>query len=600
MDIDKIYNNMLSEYELTKKGTVQAIIKDKINYIVEQWNEKIKDKKVILWGAGQHTKEILKYTGIDKSNIVAIIDRNSELFGKKIEGVEIISKNDIKKYQVDLIVISSFAFMDEISSEITKLGYKYVNLYSNIDEDKEYIIKTRIEEEIENNYFVNYINIFYLKEKYCTEKEIVKKEFWLKELIISCLDIKDFVQAELFINKYIEKNYKNSKRYKEFLSDLHSLFKDIKVKINNNKNKKIVFTVCDALKYDDIEKAYKFENDLEYIGQMARESMYYTNAFANSTYTRACFKGMFEKKMILLDNDCENKKYELDVERSDILKLLIDNNYFIVNNGLLKIVNKENNIINLIKDKADYKCCTQQLWEMLTYICKFENSNIFILNHFLESHPPYFGGENRDAKVIMPWNIINDEYLRGFNKNKYNDAIKYLDYQIKFYFEFLDNKTYNIITNDHGQAAFYGCESETNYYSWSDCIIRSPLIISNKLIKAKVVDDLISKIDIDKIINAIVYDNKIPSMERKFVNIQRDSLYSNKLLNSDLLKGERKKFSRAFNVIRTKNEKYVLYDNGEEEFYIMPNECKNEINNKDHRKRIEEIRNLIEDNFSFK
>ena len=50
---------------------------------------------------------------------------------------------------------------------------------------------------------------------------------------------------------------------------------------------------------------------------------------------------------------------------------------------------------------------------------------------------------------------------------------------------------------------------------------------------------------------------------------------------------------RAFKCFRTKTEKYVVYYDGTEEFYILPNEEQNLINDIKYKERIEEIKKKI-------
>lgn len=594
MDIDKVYNDLLSEYGLIKKETVEAIIKEKINYIVRQWNKKVKNKKVILWGAGEHTKQLFNFYEIDKKNIVAIVDKNHKIWGKNIDGIKIIGKKEIKNYNVDAIVISSLAFVNEIKKEINSIGYDYINLYENVEEDKKYIMQANLNLNFEHNSFLKYMNIFYLKEMYYKNKS----EFLLNELIIEYLNIKDFLSSKRFINEYINKNYSKAERYKKFLISLDRLIEQIELKIKENKKKKIIFTVCDALKYDDIENAYKGKNNLKWLGEVARNSLYYRNSFSTSTYTRACFKGMFEKSMILKDYNSNNREYILYEKNNNIINLILKENYLIINNCTCKIKSIDNNenIINNINNCKDYRCCTEQLWDMISYICKY-NKDIFVINHFLESHASYFGGENTSVDIITPLEIITNKYLKDKALKQYNEAIGYLDKQMKFYYSLLSDDTYNIITNDHGQPKFNGIGIERNHYSWSEYIIKSPIIISSKYLNSKVIDDLISKLDIDEIIKSIIYSQKIPNVQKEFVNVQRNALYNINLVKGYLKTNEEVKFTKAFSIIRTINEKFVLYEDGKEEFYLMPNEYRNEIMNKKYYKRIKELRSLIDDSF---
>lgn len=75
-------------------------------------------KDTIVWGVGAFTQRLLKTTNI-RNKILLFVDSNKILIGKKIEGIDIISPNELIKYN-NPILISSFGFKDEIIEEIKK------------------------------------------------------------------------------------------------------------------------------------------------------------------------------------------------------------------------------------------------------------------------------------------------------------------------------------------------------------------------------------------------------------------------------------------------------------------------------------------------
>lgn len=77
---------------------------------------------IIVWGAGALTQRLLKTTNI-RNKIFKFVDSNKNLIGKQIEGIDIISPNELNKYN-NPILISSFSFKDEIIKEIKKRKIK--------------------------------------------------------------------------------------------------------------------------------------------------------------------------------------------------------------------------------------------------------------------------------------------------------------------------------------------------------------------------------------------------------------------------------------------------------------------------------------------
>jgi len=83
---------------------------------------KLLPNNTIVWGTGLLTQKLLKTTNL-KMKIFKFIDSNKNLIGKKINGIEILSPNELIKYN-NPILISSFGFRDEILGEINKRNIK--------------------------------------------------------------------------------------------------------------------------------------------------------------------------------------------------------------------------------------------------------------------------------------------------------------------------------------------------------------------------------------------------------------------------------------------------------------------------------------------
>jgi len=75
-------------------------------------------KKIIVWRAGALIQRLLKTTNIRK-NIFKFVDSNDNLIGKQIEGIEIISPDDVVQYNYP-ILIASYWFKDEIREIVKK------------------------------------------------------------------------------------------------------------------------------------------------------------------------------------------------------------------------------------------------------------------------------------------------------------------------------------------------------------------------------------------------------------------------------------------------------------------------------------------------
>lgn len=86
-------------------------IQQSINKIIEA------DKSIIIWGTGAHTLRLLASSNLRNANILAFVDSNPRYQGKNLNGVTIISPQDLKELS-EPILISSRVYQEEIENQI--------------------------------------------------------------------------------------------------------------------------------------------------------------------------------------------------------------------------------------------------------------------------------------------------------------------------------------------------------------------------------------------------------------------------------------------------------------------------------------------------
>ena len=80
-----------------------------------------------------------------------------------------------------------------------------------------------------------------------------------------------------------------------------------------------------------------------------------------------------------------------------------------------------------------------------------------------------------------------------------------------------------------------------------------------------------------------------------YIEVQRDPVSNPGFLKDEVfIKELGVKFIRGYKVIRTPDEKYVLYDDGSEEFVIPPNENINLINQPQYAEKVDKLRNYLD------
>lgn len=92
--------------------------------------EKLLNKnKIIVWGVGTHTQRLIG-SGLELSKILFFVDSNIRYIGKKLNGIEIKSPNDIQE-EIP-ILISTYSYQQEIAyqiKEVLKLNNEIIKIY---------------------------------------------------------------------------------------------------------------------------------------------------------------------------------------------------------------------------------------------------------------------------------------------------------------------------------------------------------------------------------------------------------------------------------------------------------------------------------------
>ena len=88
LDFEQRLQNILARYELDHPGLVLNPVEKSI---VQRWKHIPEDARVAIWGAGDHTTQVLmELVSFEEKNTVCFVDKNRMLHGKKIKGIPIL------------------------------------------------------------------------------------------------------------------------------------------------------------------------------------------------------------------------------------------------------------------------------------------------------------------------------------------------------------------------------------------------------------------------------------------------------------------------------------------------------------------------------
>jgi len=123
----KIIKDDISKTKIEKYITESSAMDLKLKKFIK---EKLLNKnKIIVWGVGTHTLRLIG-SGFDLSKITYFVDSNIRYAGKKLNGIEIKSPDDIKENFP--ILISTYSYQQEIVDQIRgvlKLDNEIIKIY---------------------------------------------------------------------------------------------------------------------------------------------------------------------------------------------------------------------------------------------------------------------------------------------------------------------------------------------------------------------------------------------------------------------------------------------------------------------------------------
>jgi hypothetical protein len=215
-----------------------------------------------------------------------------------------------------------------------------------------------------------------------------------------------------------------------------------------------------------------------------------------------------------------------------------------------------------------------------------DTKTLSILHLFYETHDPHVCGWHSK----QPVHHLFYEYLGHPNpgisvadyKRQFLEALAYLDAQLEFYFDLLPQRMVKVIFSDHGQAAeqiLQQAEDVGALLSWHDDRIHVVLMVQAPGVTGFTHEPLFSMLDLGQMVLGAVAGN-LAIGERDYVPIQFDPIY-NKTIRAIFASVGAEKYACAFKALRGPRDKYVLYDSGREEYYLLPDEKTNLIESKD-------------------
>lgn len=287
-----------------------------------------------------------------------------------------------------------------------------------------------------DNYDAILVKRYYFQNK--TDKE--EKKYYLKELIINYLFIKDFENAFFYIDEYTRLFGAEANFFLPVKKEFEELFTQIKKILHGRKEKDIIVFWCDALPYEDF-KAWHF------LEKEAEDSLLFENAYAHVPYTHTTLQAMFTGSPFF-----EGKMYmALEspnmITNGKTIDLLRNNNYQICESPDMYIQERLTRYLKYTV-KTSRHPAPLCLWEMLAQILEKQEQKHFILCHMdCELHSPYWNGHSKKMRMGKEAFLTDDIATFAMQRK---ESANYLEEKILWYSSFLGKNTSKIYMSDHG------------------------------------------------------------------------------------------------------------------------------------------------------
>ncbi len=548
------YNNLLNILGMNIESGYDKItfyIKDIINEFMHTHG------RVGIYCYGVHTQMLMTEFIAELRDVVCVIDN-----GKKNDDSEfiIIKDADIEKYELDGILISTFQYRNEIKQNLMR-NHKMVDVLDIYDELKKYGMYLEEEFFFEGSYQIyKRINVLFCQLSETNKLDIKRK--LLKEFV----NIKDFRMAEeLAADIYSISHQSEDKNIFELVTNIYRA--EIHA-VECIKKDNILLLCMDGMKRDDY-----FEKLPKICSTLNSDSYVFRNAYSFSTMTYESLVPVFSENTDQKTNYFRNN--EVSSAECRFIDMAIKDKRFVAiyGDGCHYVYDEK------IKYTGRPQTITEKLWDF-TIDADGVDAGLFYIHELYESHYS-FANPYTKSKLISNGSALLFDYLphnkgrlRTDYKMQQEDALRYLDDTLNPFLEALSCNL--VLFADHGNLIL---EKETELkdikplqLSVAEEWIRIPLLIKSD--KCGICQDnrLISLLELNSIMVALLNGEKYIYEEKDYIKIGRSAIYNQqfKEIYRMLSLGYNGEALEGF--IFKDGYKLIVFEDGRKELYSTVND----------------------------
>ena len=530
-------------------------------------------KKCALWGAGRmnttssHAAVLIGKYATYLQDLVCVIDSDPSIQGQKFLGYPVIAPEELKEYNVDVVIISSKNSGKSIAESLLKIapGQKYVDIYGELRAKGI---------QVYNNFFDEhsiYTEIFLIQQRLKESDDVKEKESYCEQLIQLYLSIKDFYYAFAYMEQYIEAGYSQKEKYQQMKADVEEILKEMKEKIGKRTEDISIFYV-DALRAKDV---YGLNGELKCFEKYQECAQTYTNVYSLGATTYESMVGSILGRYPL-ECDVYSKNFLRDYEEFEFLKKGKEKEY--------QLNFQVSDCYRLLADTPEVNFSiqiymTQKLWDLVVRLAEspIDKKHLSFVYFPYEIHCPMLCGKHEIKPVVVSFSDLGIEVFPKSLQMQYQECVNYLNLQFDFYYELLGPKTAKIIFSDHSQVVYdenNNAKSYNLYYKDKELTSHIPLIISKEGQEKSSFSGMMSMIDFNQFIIHTMEDKTLEDLQHDFVRYQYYPIHSKKIRNHCYQHGF-DDYINGMDIFINQELIYVRTGTGKEEVYEHKNLDKN-------------------------
>lgn len=407
------------------------------------------------------------------------------------------------------------------------------------------------------------------------------KAVYMRRFIYECVKGRDYITSEKFIRKYIELGFDDEERYACFLMEWQTMLEEIRKKICERDKRDLIINWIDAFSRERMENC-------NYLKRMAGENTDLKKAYTVLPWTTWSMKTIFMGKKPLEDKLFHYGKITLN--NSILLQEIKKRKYIFRYIGPRMLQKKlfsrrYNGSREMMESEIS---STYYYWKMLCLLATKKRSLCLLVHEVFSTHPPYFSPELKYCELGNGENVGEDQK---------KISCQYFDRQIEWFGGFLNDNICQIYMGDHGDT--YSVPN----YDYLNKRTNIMFIVKNATRTITETARFFSLENMGKMIGYImdwsdISEEMLCSDYTVVENFDRyDKGRIDRLLNEQKDKYSNYRNWMQFRAIRTETDLLVRYANGQDWYFLLPDEETNHITNAEYQERIRELRDKLGEGF---